>query len=306
MATSQETLDTLCYDIMREEQDVSAYPLTLMHSLQNYAQRSICSGGIEDPINKKQVQKWPLPFLFSDAFYSSVQDSYLSADATVGGTTLTLSNTTNFLSSGQVWIDGNIIAYTGKTSTQLTGVTGITFAHASGRRVSQLFSLPTDFASAVRVIYNGDYQLFPQDYRTLYTKKNDFKEFNRFARLTTQETEPFDRDIPPFYTIVNGSYLLPVNVDASGYSIHLLYEKKPSTITSTVDATIPEEFAEHTIPYIAVAEMFYERGEEDRAARLLNRAIGRVKTMYDYYGNMNTELPLGNRVRTAKDQYLNI
>lgn len=105
---------------------------------------------------------------------------------------------------------------------------------------------------------------------------------------------------------MQGSYLLPFNVDASGYSIHLLYEKKPSTITSVIDATVPEEYAEHTIPYIAVAEILYERGEEDRASRLLSRAVGRVKQMYDYYGNQNSELPFGNRVGTSKDQYLNI
>lgn len=124
--------------------------------------------------------------------------------------------------------------------------------------------------------------------------------------MNQNDNDAFDNSIPPFYTIINGTYLLPVNVDASGYSIHLMYEKQPATITSVVDASIPDTFASFIIPQIAVAEILYERGEEERASRLLNRAVGRVKNMYDYYSQMNSELPFGNRVRTSKDIGINI
>lgn len=158
--------------------------------------------------------------------------------------------------------------------------------------------LPSDFAQSVQVVYDGKFQIYPQDYRSLYKELNDTKNYGFYGYY--DGNYPFDASnrFRPLYCIVNGSYLLPINVDVSGKSINLLYEKAPPTMTSLVDATIPDAYATTTIPYVAVAEMLYERGEEDRAARLLSRACGKIRTMYDAYSQMNSEMPFGNRVRT--------
>lgn len=309
MATTQATLDTLCLEILREEAGTTSYPDTLLHSTQNYIQRVICSWKVEDPMTKQQIPKWPLPFLFTDYFYSTVQDVTLTAAATVWWTTLSL-DTTNFSSTWKVWISWNIITYTWKTSSTLTWVTWILFAHASWTSVSQLLSLPSDFASSVQVVYNNQYQLFPQDYRTLFKELNKFKSWsNRYYNnitTTTWSIIDFSDNINPFYTIIQWDYLLPFNVNETGKSIWLMYEKIPATITNAVDATVPDEYAEYLIPMMTVAEILYNRWEENRADRLMNRSIGKLKQMYDFYSSQNNENPIWNRIKSDKDWGLNI
>lgn len=106
--------------------------------------------------------------------------------------------------------------------------------------------------------------------------------------------------------LINGAYVLPFNVNVTGKNIRLQYEKAPTTMDGSNGATIPDAYATHILPFVAVAEILYERGEEDRATRLLSRACGKIRQMYDYYGQLNTESVFGNRVRTSKDGALNI
>lgn len=73
--------------------------------------------------------------------------------------------------------------------------------------------------------------------------------------------------------------------------IRMRYQKTPDVFTSPTDqATIPDtDYALSTIPYLAVAEMLYNRGEEQRAADIYNFAIQNVKEMYDFYNNTSFE-----------------
>lgn len=61
-----------------------------------------------------------------------------------------------------------------------------------------------------------------------------------------------------------------------------------SLVTDT--ATITSDlFAKATIPYVAVGEMLYNRGEEARAKDILNFGYSQVKEMYNYYNNKSFE-----------------
>lgn len=153
----------------------------------------------------------------------------------------------------------------------------------------------------MQVVYNGIFQIFPQDYRSLYKDLNDSKNLGQYGYYDWNY--PFDvaERFRPMYCIVNGAYFLPINIDVTGKSLRLMYEKAPPTMTSLVDATIPDQWVSATVPFVAVAEMLYERGEEERAGRLLSRACGKIRTMYDAYSQLNSESPFGNRVRTGKD-----
>jgi len=42
---------------------------------------------------------------------------------------------------------------------------------------------------------------------------------------------------------------------------------------SSDTATIPDAYSKSTIPYLAIGEMLYQRGEEGRAAEILNFAL---------------------------------
>ena len=48
-------------------------------------------------------------------------------------------------------------------------------------------------------------------------------------------------------------------------------------------------YAKTTIPYLAVAEMLYNRWEEQRAAELFNFVIWQIKEMYNYYNKKSFE-----------------
>lgn len=61
----------------------------------------------------------------------------LTADASAGASTLTVSSTTGFDSSGTVELGGETVTYTGVTSTTFTGVTGVTASRSSGDAIGQ-------------------------------------------------------------------------------------------------------------------------------------------------------------------------
>jgi len=307
-----QNLRDVFYAILKEDEDSSAYPLTLVDVLINNAERWICSWNLTDLTtgNKDQIEKWPLPFLFSDSYFTSVQDTYLTAATTIGATSLALNDTTNFASSGDLWINEDLVTYTGKTSTSFTWVTWVDFAHLWGSRVTQLFSLATDFASSVRVIYNGQLVLQPVDYRNLYLRLNNYKGTGYVNSTNNSNNSVNDRfidDLAPFYTVINGTYFLPFQIDNSGYMFHQIYEKKPTALVAGTDVcTIPDEYSEATIPFIAVSDMLYNRWEEARALKLLNFGLGKVQEMYSYYSNQNNEDLNGQRVQTWKDMIYNI
>lgn len=66
-----------------------------------------------------------------------IPKTVLTTAASVGNTTIYGTDFTAFESSGEAYIESDLIAYTGKTTTTLTGVSGIGSSHAIGSRVSE-------------------------------------------------------------------------------------------------------------------------------------------------------------------------
>ena len=71
----------------------------------------------------------------SDIF--RIVKTQLNGAITTATTTITVDGTSLFASSGNIEIEGDLITYTGKTATTLTGVTGITNSHADNSIVRQ-------------------------------------------------------------------------------------------------------------------------------------------------------------------------
>jgi len=236
LATTLSTLRSLSYSILREEEDSSAYPYTLIDQTLNSAQLRICTGDCINPLTKEAVAKWDLPFLNTDYFYTNIADTYLTADATVGGITLD-ADTTWFSATGKLYIAGNIITYTWVSGTQFTGVTGILFAFKSWERVSQVFTLPTDFMSVKNVTYNDKYRLESKVYDDI------FEELNKYKGQTYSHNEygsqyGWASVMRPFYTIKDWKYLLVFNTDTTWSMIKLRYEKIPTDMTLTTSETV--------------------------------------------------------------------
>lgn len=249
----------------------------------NAAQQKICNGRVVNPLSKEEVRKWQLPFLFTDAFYSNIQSTTLSADLAIWDTTVTVASTSNFPTTGQIYIAGNIITYTGTTATTFTWCSWVAFAFQSGIEVSVAYSLPTDFASPINVIYNNNFKLPMQLYDDIYENLNQYKG-NNFGRNTANLSPFWPYKVNPFYSIKDNEYLLIFNRSNNGEIIRFRYEKLPASMTAVVDCAIPNDiYAQTTVPYLAVAEMLYNRWEEGRAAEIINFAIGQIREMYTYY-----------------------
>jgi len=299
-------LRTIYYNILKENSDTSAYPLTLTDSLLNSTQRNICAGNLIDLTTwrKEQIEKTALPFLFQDEYYTSVQDITLDTETTIWATMLSASDTSWFSISGKLWINENVITYTGNTWTWFTWVTWVAFAHLAWTPVSQLFDLPDDYASSIRVIYNNRVPLRNVDYRNMYLELNNYKwgywwhdNLNDYSIATR---------IRPFYTIIQWKYMLPFQYDIWDRMIHMQYEQKPDKLVDWADETlIPDDYAD-TIAYIAVAKTLYNRWEEDRALKLWSFGIWEVMSMYSFYSNVNNEDLNNQRITTWKDSILNI
>lgn len=290
MATTLTNLRDTFYDILREEQDTSAYPLDFVDLLLNTAQQKICYWRVVNPLTKEEARKWTLPFLLTDKFYSSVWYTSLNGALTVWDTTVTVTDASNFPSSWAIYINWEVVTYTGTTATTFTWCSSIAFAHATGASVYPVYTLPTGFASVVTVIYNHRYKLENQVYDDIFENNNSFK-WSDYRRNTTRWpfSEPYRQR--PFYAIKDDTYLITYNLDDNDLMIHLRYEKSPTTMSAGSDtATISNDlFAKTTIPYLAVGEMLYNRWEEGRAGEILNFAIGQVREMYTFYNNTTSE-----------------
>jgi hypothetical protein len=76
-----------------------------------------------------------------------IAETTLNGAISAGATTITLTSASSFTSAGNGNVDGDSFAWTGKSTNDLTGVTGLSFSHASGVTVQE-----GEFAHVLREI----------------------------------------------------------------------------------------------------------------------------------------------------------
>lgn len=96
--TLQDALD-VCYGIIAQGQDSTAYPVELMKTHLRKRQLDVCYGNLHNLSTNERLEKQALTFLEKNSFYSSVNYSTLSADAAVGGATLSMADSSGFHAS---------------------------------------------------------------------------------------------------------------------------------------------------------------------------------------------------------------
>ncbi len=312
--TLQQITDKM-YDLLREDEaDVWAYPLAFMQDLANQAQLEICSGQVNNPFEKwedKSIRKGRMPFLNSDQFYSNLAWTSLTLEAVIWGSTLDAS-TINYPTSGSLFIDGNMITYTGLTATQFTGIPAsgewsILFDHITGTRVFAAFNLPTDWMSGIQVIYNNKFKLTNKLYDDIWEDLNSLKGTNNY-RLRNNAVYNWFIEFSPFYVFIDDIYLVPFNLNNTGDKIHMRYEKIPNIMTNITDTSVitNDQYALMTIPYLAIWELLFNRWEEARWADILKFGLSKIKWMYDFFNNKSAEKPSKTQYSTWKGRFLNI
>ena len=113
----------------------------------NSAQRVQAGNTLQVAIRRASIE---IEQVYNDYGRSNpiVIETTANGAVSVGDTTITLTSASAFAIAGSGNIDGDTISWTGKSSNDLTGVTGVSIAHASGVTVQQ-----GEFAPA-RVILN--------------------------------------------------------------------------------------------------------------------------------------------------------
>lgn len=144
MATRDDIV-TRVYQLLGDPSDVEEFDedTVVIPKVEDVVSR-ICKGIYINPVNAQIYRGGYLPFLDASTFYTSVQPIALTADVATTDVVITF-DTTNFLSTGTqyIYINWDIIKYTGKTATTITGVTWIWTTHKAGDLVYQLYKLPT-------------------------------------------------------------------------------------------------------------------------------------------------------------------
>lgn len=300
MATTLQNLRDIFYGILREDENSSAYPLSLTDILLNAAQQKLCNWLVINPLTKEEIRKWQLPFLNTDKFYSSIKWTTISTAVATTDTTISVADASEYDSTWSIYIEGNIVTYTGTTATSFTGCSWILFAFPASTKVYPAYTLPSDYSSPINVIYNNRAQLEAKGYDDIYEDLNKYKG-TTYWRNSVMPIYESPYKIPPFYSIKDNWYLIIYNLDQEDKPIRLRYEKLPTTMTTSVNATIDNDiYAQTTIPYLAVGEMLYNRGEEQRAADIINYAMWQIREMYRYYNGTSFEKLNGKQYSCAK------
>lgn len=291
-----------CYDILREEENSTAYPYNLVDDLINTAQQKICSWLVVNPLNWMEVHKGQLPFLNKEAFYKTAPIRYVQSNLLAGSTIIPIGDISGYPVSWHVYIEWCIVSYTSVSNDSLVGCSGLILDVKAGAQVSLVYEVPADFMNPVNVIYNDKMQIYNKDYDDVFEWLRDFKGIPdyRYERFIGYGNKPF-------YTIKDDTYMVVYNIPQSWLNLKLRYERIPTIMVAPQDiCAIPNDvYAMSVIPYLAVWETMYNRWEEQRWAEVINFWMWQLREMYQYYNKTGIERMTSKNYWMAKSK-LNI
>lgn len=304
MSLQLSTIRSTLLDFLREEDSSSSsYSTAFLNNRINTAQYHICAGMVIWPDNRA-VKKLKLPFLFKQVFYKNIGSVGLTANAVVWATTLDVWDTTNYPSTWHLWIANNIITYTWKSATQFTWCTGIDYEHQEGTRVYPIYSLPADYMNTLNVSYNNSFPIEFVDEQEVYQITNQYKWGGWYAVQGgyIQWTMQVSMTRKLFYSVLRGLYFAPYYLDNSTGMFCLSYEMLPTEMTlDSSTCIIPNDtLALDAIANLAVADVLFDRWEEERGLRRQQRGIQRTRLLYNFFNRASAEDQFGKSVRMEK------
>lgn len=262
MATTLLQITDEFYSIVGQEADDGSgknvvYDLTFVENLANTVQQEI-------------LREWRFPFMRTKLQFNTGIDTTLTAALATTDTTLSVGATASFETAGAVWIQNDIVDYTGKTSTTLTGATNIDIDHTSGTDVEFLKAFPTDFSHNPELFVgrSGTSKMLPY----LNIPEDDFD----FSLTRRRWSRVIDKNGDDFIRINNTS-----NSDIAVF----WYYRTPPTMTSSVDASIPDEFAKQVIArkMAGTAMLLRDDNPDNLGSQILEKAEQEIQRMRRFY-----------------------
>lgn len=275
------TLKDLTYQALAMEWDVWSGQYdetTIVWPRINEIVDDICKGHVVSLTEKtssgdaKVYSAGDLPFLRKSSFIETVGTQALWSAVATTDTEITFT-TSSFDSSWAVEIEGDVINYTGKSSTQITGVTNIGMSHVSGAIVYPLYPLPSDISK-------------PFVLQQIYTD-GSFDEIDPIDPRCAQHM------LKRYCIVVDDAgteYIRLLWFDTDGQKIRMIYYANSTDMSDDSDTcTIPEKYARKIVPNLVAGELMREREEEQYAASKLNIWYKHLQQMYNYYTTQNKQ-----------------
>lgn len=156
----------------------------------NSAQRQQATTKIEIQIRRASIEI-DQEFLYYGRTTPSdhIADSTLNSSISAGATTITLSDASAFSNAGKGNIDGDSFQWTGKSSNDLTGCTGISFDHHNSSKVQEgemahvLREICADIASALYLEDESTFQRTDDGLRATAIRERATNHLKRLAHL---------------------------------------------------------------------------------------------------------------------------
>ena len=237
MATELETLRNDVYDNLNSNISDDSYPSDFIDRLLNEAQ--IYTLG-----------NHTFYFLRKKSLFNTLIDTTLDGDVATTDTEIDLTSGTSYDNNTAIYCEEDIITYTGLTTNQLTGVLAISIAHDDGADVSPLYTLPSDFGRQEEMIIDG----------TVYDYIDDSDHINRTYWWTIE--------------IKDGVRYIRIPEMNSSKIVVFKYFMIPTTMTSSVDCTLPDAWARELLPDIATGYALIRRDQPDEGESYLVKALG--------------------------------
>lgn len=263
MANTRLEIDTRVLKLLNEKSSSSTFDETTRHALINEVQSNVCKGDVVDITNPNNTYKSPfLRFLAKRQFLSSV-DPVTAPDITTSDTEITL--TTTYLSSaGYIYIKGDIIQYTGKTATQITGVTGIASDKKAWDTVKQAYLLPS-------TAYKGfDLKMVKDNKETIIPFLDDRAE----------------KDIPLYYSLViddstGNEFIVIEGIYENDEQLVFDYYEKSTDLSDDSDTTnLPDDYGLQVIAPLVAGELLYYTDEQQKGIGYLRKWYSQLNSMY--------------------------
>lgn len=235
----------------------TTFSTTIMWAKINEVIKRVCNGRYKNILTGQIIRAWKLSFMNTETSIRTLSWWDTTADLEIIDTELDI-DTTFLNSSGYVLINNEVIAYTWKSATQLTWVSGQTVKHDSWSKVYQLYTLPTNFNKPNKIIIAKTGQEIPE-----YTWDNCISYKIRYSWTDTiLELQNLDND-----TIITIDYL-----------------KKVTDMSDDADETIIADEYALLMWDLAWGELWYTKGLT-MSERVLNDAYSRLQWMFQYYTN---------------------
>ena len=275
--TTLGDIKTEVYLLMNQSSDSSTYDAdTRVQTKINTVIQDVCKGEYRSILSDEVFKAWDLRFLRGKQAVKRYDNVTLTAELLTTDIELSC-DTTNLTDSWSVVINGNVIHYTGKTATELTGVTNIQMDQDSWEYLRQVFQVETEaFKAFVLFWIASKSEFWPDMIEIPYDDNRNQQSMDRYYTILTDETST--------------DLWLDIRGFTGTEKFWLEYYKGLSDYTSDWDTiAIPDPYWKSVIASMVAGELLWESEQTDESTRKLQLAYSKLITFYNTYNTMVKE-----------------